>query len=155
MCDIRVADVTAKFGVFCRRFGVPLIDGGTIRLPKLIGLSRAMDMILSGREVDAKTAFEWGLANRLVATGSALGQAVEYARFLERFPQVCMNADRRSAYYATYDAKDYNDAFRYEWEHGWPVVAQESVAGATRFTEGIGRHGNFNLKTKKEPGSKL
>jgi len=153
MCDIRIADETAKFGVFCRRFGVPLIDGGTVRLPKLIGLSRAMDMILTGREVDAKTAFEFGLANQLVGTGTAFERAVAYAKSLEKFPQICLNADRRSANYATYDAKDYNDAIRYEWKKGYPVVAQESIAGATRFTQGVGKHGSFDLNPKK-PSSK-
>src|SRR5690242_11738458 len=97
-CDMRVASETAKFGVFCRRWGVPLIDGGTVRLPRLIGHSRALDMILTGREVGAREAFEWGLANRLVPAGQALVEAKALAGQLAKFPQTCLRSDRRSSY---------------------------------------------------------
>src|SRR5262245_29019008 len=97
-CDMRVASETAKFGVFCRRWGVPLIDGGTVRLPRLIGHSRALDMILTGREVGAREAYDWGLANRLVPAGQALAEARKLAELIARFPQVCMRGDRRSSY---------------------------------------------------------
>src|SRR6476660_1513498 len=97
-CDMRVVEEDAIMGVFCRRWGVPLIDGGTVRLPRLIGHSRAMDMILTGREVGAREAYEWGLANRLVPQGQALSEAVALAGQLARFPQICMRSDRRSSY---------------------------------------------------------
>jgi enoyl-CoA hydratase len=97
-CDLRVASETAKFGVFCRRWGVPLIDGGTVRLPRLIGQSRALDMILTGREVGAREAFDWGLANRLAPAGEALAEARRLAGQLARFPQLCLRSDRRSSY---------------------------------------------------------
>ena len=97
-CDLRVASQSARFGVFCRRWGVPLIDGGTVRLPRLIGHSRALDMILTGREVDAREAFDWGLANRLVPEGQALTEAIELGLQLARFPQTCMRSDWRSSY---------------------------------------------------------
>jgi len=156
MCDMRVMEETAIMGVFCRRFGVPLIDGGTIRLPQLIGFSRAMDLILTGREVNAKEALEIGLVNRVVATGTALGQALQIARLISKFPQQCLKADRRSAYYSTFDAKNWNDAFRFEWENGWPIVRQESVPGASRFAfDKVGRHGSFKLNTPPGPKSNL
>src|SRR5471030_1961813 len=97
-CDMRVASQSATFGVFCRRWGVPLIDGGTVRLPRLIGQSRALDMILTGREVDAREAFDWGLANRLVPEGQALSEAKALAEAIAKFPQLCMRSDRRSSY---------------------------------------------------------
>src|SRR5258708_7693821 len=97
-CDMRVASESAKFGVFCPRCGVPLVDGGTVRLPRLIGHSRALDMILTGREVGAREAFEWGLANRLVPQGQALAGAKALAEVIAKFPQVCMRSDRRSSY---------------------------------------------------------
>uniref|UniRef100_A0A914VAG8 Enoyl-CoA hydratase n=1 Tax=Plectus sambesii TaxID=2011161 RepID=A0A914VAG8_9BILA len=147
MCDMRVADESAKFGVFCRRFGVPLIDGGTVRLPKLIGLSRAMDMILTGREVDAKTAFDWGLVNRLTPDGTSLKVAIELANTLAAFPQACMNADKRSSYYAAYDASSHQDAFDYELRQGRDVLL-EAQKGAKKFTDGKGKHGSFDSWTK-------
>ncbi|UYV62158.1 hypothetical protein LAZ67_1008067 [Cordylochernes scorpioides] len=124
MCDLRVMEETAIMGVFCRRFGVPLIDGGTVRLPQLIGLSRAMDLILTGRQVDGKEAFDFGLANRLVACGTALGQAISLATCINKFPQSCLQADRRSAYYSSYDATSIQDALHYEWENAQPVLKE-------------------------------
>jgi len=154
MCDMRVVEESAILGVFCRRFGVPLIDGGTVRLPALIGLSRAMDLILTGRPVDAKEAHAIGLANRVVADGTAVGEALKLAGSLCNLPQQCMLADRRSAYHAAYQASTYEEAFQYEYEHGKEVVKGESVKGFKRFQSGEGRHGktvepeNLDLKSK-------
>jgi enoyl-CoA hydratase len=141
-CDLRVADETAVFGVFCRRFGVPLIDGGTLRLPRLIGMSRAMDMILSGRPVAAAEAFAWGLANRLVAPGEALPQAEALGLEIARLPQTCMRNDRRSAYEQW--GLDEAAALRNEFQLGLQTLQSgESVRGASAFTGGVGRHGSF------------
>ncbi|XP_021956995.1 short-chain-enoyl-CoA hydratase-like [Folsomia candida] len=142
-CDLRVVEQSATFGIFCRRFGVPLIDGGTLRLPHLIGLSRAMDLILTGRAMKGKEAFEIGLANRLVPDGTALSAAVQLAVEISKFPQECMNRDRMSAYYAMFSAKDWKDAVYNEMDRGLDVIHKESVGGAGRFVTGIGRHGSF------------
>lgn len=152
MCDARVVEETAVLGVFCRRFGVPLIDGGTVRLPHLIGLSRAMDLILTGRPVKGKEAFDIGLCNLMVACGTALGQAIQYANQISKFPQACLNKDRLSAYNAVYTAKSFDDALKYEMENGLEVFKTESIQGATRFTEGTGKHGSFNLHGIKQVG---
>jgi enoyl-CoA hydratase len=142
MCDLRVAEQSAVFGVFCRRWGVPLIDGGTIRLPRLIGHSRAMDMILTGRPVSAEEALEMGLANRLVADGSSREQAEKLAREISRFPQQCLRHDRLSAY-QQWDL-DIEAATVNEYHHGKTVIdSQETRLGATRFSQGAGRHGAF------------
>jgi enoyl-CoA hydratase len=141
-CDLRVADETAVFGVFCRRFGVPLIDGGTVRLPRLIGMSRALDLILTGRPVDAREALAFGLANRVVPAGQALAAAQELARQLAAFPQACLRGDRRSAYEQW--GLDERAAIANEFRHGLTTLnSGETLAGATRFTEGTGRHGEF------------
>jgi enoyl-CoA hydratase len=137
-CDLRVADTTAVFGVFCRRWGVPLIDGGTVRLPRLIGQSRAMDMILTGRPVDAQEALGMGLANRVVPAGTALAAARELAGQLAAFPQTCMRSDRASAL-AQWSAQD---PLATEFEYGGRALA-EGLAGAERFASGEGRHGSF------------
>jgi enoyl-CoA hydratase len=141
-CDLRVADETAVFGVFCRRFGVPLIDGGTVRLPRAIGMSRALDLILTGRPVDADEAFQIGLANRLVRRGEVLKEAAELARQIAAFPQACMRNDRRSAYEQW--GMSESEAIRNEFRHGVATLQSgETAAGATRFTKGTGRHGQF------------
>ena len=140
-CDLRVASETAKFGVFCRRWGVPLIDGGTVRLPRLIGQSRALDMILTGREVGAREALEWGLANRMVPAGTALAEAKAMAETLARFPQTCMRSDRRSSYEQW--ALDLPAALVNEARHGMPALQAESRKGAARFAAGKGRGGDF------------
>lgn len=165
LCDLRVVEENAVMGVFCRRFGkyfiqytyftshiawvllgVPLIDGGTVRLPAIVGFSRAMDLILTGRPIKAKEAFDWGLANRVVSCGTgtiidnfskklfncyvillALGQAVNLADSLKKFPQKCMLADRKSAYYATYSAKSLDDALSYEHNNGAPILQEVST----------------------------
>jgi enoyl-CoA hydratase len=140
-CDLRVASETAKFGVFCRRWGVPLIDGGTVRLPRLIGHSRALDMILTGREVGAREAFEWGLANRLVPPGQALAEAKVLAEVIARFPQVCMRSDRRSSYEQW--SLETAAALGNEAKLGMPALEAEAQEGATRFASGKGRGGDF------------
>src|SRR3954468_23671151 len=139
-CDLRVAEEDAVFGVFCRRWGVPLIDGGTVRLPRLIGRSRAMDMILTGRPVPAREAYEIGLANRLVPTGTARAEAETLAAEIARFPQGCLRGDRASA--LDQDGLDEVAAMRGELRYGTAVLA-ESLQGAARFASGAGRHGSF------------
>jgi len=140
-CDLRVASESARFGVFCRRWGVPLIDGGTVRLPRLIGQSRALDMILTGREVGAREAFEWGLANRLVPEGQALAAAKALAEVIAKFPQVCMRSDRRSSYEQW--SLDLPGALANEGRLGQPALAAETQKGAARFAAGKGRGGDF------------
>ena len=140
-CDLRVADETAVFGVFCRRFGVPLIDGGTIRLPRLIGMSRAMDMILTGRPVDAREATQWGLVNRLVAKADLLTEAEKLALQIASFPQTCMRNDRRSAY-AQWGMVE-TAAIANEFSLGMASLRTgEAASGAARFVGGSGRHGS-------------
>ena len=141
MADLRVADETAVFGVFCRRWGVPLIDGGTVRLPRAVGQSRALDMILTGRPVDAREALSFGLANRVVPAGQARVAAEALAREIAGFPQACLRADRRSAF-AQWDLP-LEAALRQEGRLGAPIVAAEGRSGARRFVDGAGRHGRF------------
>lgn len=143
LADIRVVDTTAVFGVFCRRFGVPLIDGGTIRLQRVVGLGRAMDMILTGRPVDANEALSFGLATRVVEQGRALENAMELARSLLQFPFGCMRADLVSTQYSAYSARDFQDAIDFEFTGGCKVLQDESVQGATKFHKGEGRGGQF------------
>jgi enoyl-CoA hydratase len=137
-CDLRVADDNAVLGVFCRRFGVPLIDGGTIRLPRLIGLSRALDLILTGRAVDASEALAIGLVHRVVPAGQSLAAAKALAHQLAELPQGAMRADRMSAY-LQHD-KDLDEALLQELELGSRALA-EAAQGAARFAAGAGRHG--------------
>ena len=141
-CDLRVVEESAVMGVFCRRWGVPLIDGGTIRLPRLIGHSRALDLILTGRPVAADEALQMGLANRVVPEGASLDAALELAEQIAAFPQLCMRSDRLSSYEQW--GMDLEDALMNEFERGLEVLESgETVAGATRFAEGAGRHGEF------------
>ena len=141
-CDLRVADETAIFGVFCRRFGVPLIDGGTVRLQRLIGMSRALDLILTGRPVAAQEALQMGLANRVVPVGQALAAAKKLALEITAFPQACMRGDRKSAYEQS--GMDESAAITNEFQHGLATLKSgETLAGASRFTQGSGRHGAF------------
>jgi enoyl-CoA hydratase len=142
MADLRVADEDAVFGVFCRRWGVPLIDGGTVRLPRVVGMGRALDMILTGRPVNAGEALTMGLVNRVTAKGAALTIARELAAQIAGFPQQCMLTDRRSAY-EQWDLP-LVQALRQEGARGAPIVFAEGEAGARRFTEGMGRHGDFS-----------
>jgi enoyl-CoA hydratase len=139
-CDLRVVEETAMFGVFCRRWGVPLIDGGTVRLPRLIGTSRAMDMILTGRPVSAAEALDMGLANRVVAPGRARAEAEALAAEIAHFPQACLRADRAGV--LDQEGLGEEAAMAGEIRHGMGVLAQ-ALEGAARFTAGAGRHGSF------------
>jgi enoyl-CoA hydratase len=140
-CDLRVVERSAVLGVFCRRFGVPLIDGGTVRLPRLIGLSRALDLILTGRAVGADEALTMGLANRMVDDGQALNAALALAQQLADLPQTCLRHDRLSAY--EQDGLTLDAALRNEFAHGQATLASgEFSAGATRFAQGAGRGGS-------------
>jgi enoyl-CoA hydratase len=142
-CDLRVAAEDAVFGVYCRRWGVPLVDGGTIRLTRLLGTSHAMDLILTGRGVSGEEAQRIGLANRLTAPGEALNGALELAEQLCQFPQMCMRHDRLSAY-QQWD-KDLDAALLHETDLGLAVIRSgETQAGAARFAAGKGRHGDFS-----------
>lgn len=139
-CDLRVVAADAVFGVFCRRWGVPLVDGGTVRLPRIIGQGRALDMILTGRPVGADEALSWGLANRVVDPGTALDAAITMAGSLAGFPQLCLRSDRSSVYEQW--GSDMVQAMANEVCHGLiPVRAGETTAGAARFSAGAGRHG--------------
>jgi len=141
-CDMRVMEETAVLGVFCRRFGVPLIDGGTVRLPRLIGMSRAMDLILTGRAVKAKEARDMGLANRVVPHGASLEAAQKLAKKISSFPRTCMLSDRMSAYEQW--GKSLKDAMMNEFHRGMdPINEGETLQGASRFVQGVGRHGEF------------
>jgi enoyl-CoA hydratase len=141
MCDLRVAARSAVFGVFCRRWGVPLIDGGTVRLPRIVGMGRALDLILTGRPVSADEALAMGLATTVVDDGQALAAAQKLAARIAAFPQACMLADRTSAY--TQWDLPLAEALKREGAGGYPIVAAEGVAGAARFASGAGRHGRF------------
>jgi enoyl-CoA hydratase/carnithine racemase len=141
-CDLRVADETAVMGVFCRRWGVPLIDGGTVRLPRLIGLGRALDLILTGRPVAADEALQMGLVNRVVAKGGARDEAEKLARQIAAFPQVCMREDRIS----TYEQFDLSltVALQNEFKRGLHSLQAGAQEGAAQFVNGSGRHGSFD-----------
>lgn len=142
-CDLRVAAQDAVLGFFDRRWGVPLIDGGTIRLPRLIGQSRALDLILTGRPLPAIEARDMGLINRIVPPGEALSGAVALAEEIARFPQACMRTDRRSVY-EQWDL-DFRSALKNEFSLGMDAVASgETLSGARRFAQGGGRHGDFS-----------
>lgn len=141
-CDMRVVEKSAIFGVFCRRFGVPLVDGGTVRLPRLLGLSRAMDMILTGRPVSAQEALEWGLANRVVEDGKSREEAEKLARDIALFPKTCMRNDRLSA--CEQFGMSLKDAMANEFEWGLKTLASgEYLVGSDAFTQGKGKHGKF------------
>ena len=139
-CDLRVMEEDAYFGVYCRRFGVPLIDGGTVRLPRLIGMGHAMDLILTGRKVEADEALRMGLANRVVPRGQAREAAVALAQQLAAFPQATLRDDRESAY-AQWDLP-MGEALQQEWQRGKARIP-DALEGATRFAQGQGRHGQF------------
>ena len=140
-CDLRVMEEDAQVGVFCRRWGVPLVDGGTVRLPRLIGMSRALDLILTGRAVGAQEALAMGLCNRVVPKGKAREEAQKLAHELARFPQICLRADRMSAY-RQWDL-DLVAALKNEGREGLKPLRAEAQAGAARFAAGAGRGGLF------------
>jgi enoyl-CoA hydratase len=141
LADMRVAEESSIFGVFCRRWGVPLIDGGTVRLPRVVGMGRAMDMILTGRPVNAEEALQFGLVNRIVPDGQSRIEAEQIAHEISKFPQACMRTDRLSAY------EQWNfplgEALRREGSAGQSIMEQEGKSGAARFVDGVGRHGKF------------
>jgi enoyl-CoA hydratase len=142
LCDMRVVEEDAVFGVFCRRWGVPLIDGGTVRLPRLIGVSQALDLILTGRPVNAKEALGMGLANRVVEKGKAREAAEEIAAQIARFPWNCVLSDRNSVYDGI--SLPFDEAMAREFELGLATVESgETLKGAGRFADGAGRHGKF------------
>ncbi|KAJ5787914.1 hypothetical protein N7457_002904 [Penicillium paradoxum] len=148
LADMRVVEEDAIFGVFCRRWGVPLIDGGTVRLQAIVGLGRALDMILTGRPVGAQEALAMGLASRVVAKGESFKEAIEIAKQLIAFPELCLNTDRHSCYYSAYEASSFQDAISQEFNAGSKVISQEAIAGAAKFSKGLGRHGNFKDHSK-------
>ena len=142
-CDLRVVEQSAVFGVFCRRWGVPLLDGGTVRLPRVVGQGVALDMILTGRPVGAEEALRIGLANRVVPDGQARPAAEALAAEISRFPQRCVRADRRSAFESF--TLDEREALANELRHGLEVIRSgETLEGAARFAAGAGRHGSFS-----------
>ena len=140
-CDVRVMEESAYFGVYCRRWGVPLIDGGTVRLPRIVGVGRAMEIILTGRKVPADEALRIGACEHVVAEGKSREFAEAMAHEIARFPQACMRADRRSVY--AQQGQTVREAMRKEWYNGIPTFKAEGAAGAARFASGKGRHGNF------------
>ncbi|CAB1059268.1 Enoyl-CoA hydratase (EC @ Enoyl-CoA hydratase EchA5 (EC [Olavius sp. associated proteobacterium Delta 1] len=140
-CDMRVMEEDAVLGVFCRRWGVPLIDGGTVRLPRLIGLSRALDLILTGRPVEAEEALQMGLVNRVVPQDNARATAIELAHQLAAFPPTCLRGDRMSAI-EQFDLP-FKQAMANEFEQGLQSLEKEAGSGAARFAKGAGRHGHF------------
>ena len=140
-CDLRVMEESAYFGVYCRRWGVPLIDGGTVRLPRIVGRGRALDLILTGRKVTAAEALRINLCEHVVPDGQSRQRAEALAHEVARFPQACMRADRRSIY--AQEGLSLRDAMRKEWNNGIPAFYAEGAAGAARFASGKGRHGDF------------
>jgi enoyl-CoA hydratase len=140
-CDLRVMEEGAFMGVYCRRWGVPLVDGGTVRLPRIVGRGRALDIILTGRKVPADECFRIGLADRLVPAGQSRDAAEQLAHEIARFPQDCMRADRRSLYLQ--EELSEPDALRSEWTCSVEMVERSGAAGASRFASGKGRHGSF------------
>ena len=145
-CDIRVMEEDAYLGVYCRRWGVPLIDGGTVRLPRLVGQGRALEIILTGRKVPAEECLRIGACEKIVPTGQARRAAEALAHEIARFPQGCVRADRRSVYLQ--HGQPVRDALETEWRNSLPIVQEEGIAGASRFAAGAGRHGDFS---KLEP----
>src|SRR3989454_11202115 len=140
-CDVRVMEKSAYFGVYCRRWGVPLIDGGTVRLPRIVGMGRALEIILTGRKVPAEESLRIGACEQVVADGESRRFAEAMAHDIARFPQACMRADRRSAYMQ--QGLTLREAMRKEWYNGLPAFEAEGIAGAERFASGKGRHGDF------------
>jgi enoyl-CoA hydratase len=141
-CDLRVMEEPAYFGVYCRRWGVPLLDGGTVRLPRLVGMGRAMEIILTGRKVPADEALRIGACENVVPERQSRQYAEAMAHEIARFPQACVRADRRSAYMQ--QGLGLREAMRKEWYNGIPAFVAEGASGAGRFTSGKGRHGDFS-----------
>lgn len=151
MCDLRVVEENSVLGFFNRRFGVPLVDGGCARLAHLIGLSRALDLVLTGRKVTAQEALDIGLANRVVAIGSSLGQALNLANSIAKFPQDCLKHDRDALYYACFDSPTFRESVNYEVMTCTKELFDAATLGAGKFVEeGIGRGGKFHDVREKE-----
>ncbi len=142
-CDFRVMEQSAYFGVYCRRWGIPLIDGGTVRLPRLVGQGRALEIILTGRKVPAEECERIGLCEYVVEDGQAREKAEELAHQIAHFPQSCMRADRRSA--IRQHGLSVRDALVQEWQNGRQELSKGGLDGAMRFNEGLGRHGDFSI----------
>ena len=140
-CDFRVMEESSYLGVYCRRWGIPLIDGGTVRLPKIVGQGRALEITLTGRKVTAKECLNIGLCEYLVKNGKSREKAEEIARVISKFPQACVRADRNSI--KNQVNLDIKQGLEYEWNNSKKVVSKEGIKGATRFTGGLGRHGDF------------
>jgi enoyl-CoA hydratase len=140
-CDVRVMAESAYFGVYCRRWGVPLIDGGTVRMPRLVGLGKALEIIMTGRKVTAEESYRIGLCEKVVPEGQAREAAEAMAQEIARFPQECMRADRLSVYRAW--GKSVREGLESEWATSAGIVKAEGIAGAERFASGKGRHGDF------------
>jgi enoyl-CoA hydratase len=140
-CDFRVMAQDAYFGVYCRRWGVPLIDGGTVRLPRIVGRGRALEIILTGRKVPAEECLRIGLCEYVTPKGKAREKAQALACDIARFPQVCVRADRRSAIRSA--GLPLREALTQEWYNGREALIKDGVAGASRFKDGLGRHGDF------------
>ena len=141
-CDVRVMETSAYFGVYCRRLGVPLIDGGTVRLPRMVGTGRALEIILTGRKVPADEALRINLCEQVVPEGKSRASAEAMAQEIARFPQACTRADRRSVY--AQQGQSIREGMRREWYNGLPAFYAEGAAGAARFSSGKGRHGDFS-----------
>ena len=141
-CDLRVMERSAYFGVYCRRWGVPLIDGGTVRLPRLVGTGRALEIILTGRKVPSEEALRIGACEHVVPDGGSREFAEAMAHEIARFPQACTRADRRSVY--AQQGQSIREGMRREWYNGIPAFVAEGAAGARRFAQGKGRHGDFS-----------
>ena len=140
-CDVRIMEQSAYFGVYCRRWGIPLIDGGTVRLPRLVGQGRALEIIMTGRKVEAEEALRIGACEKIVPDGQSREAAEAMALEISRFPQACMNADRRSVY--RQHGLSVEDGLKSEWETSIHTLKAEGIAGASRFKDGKGRHGDF------------
>ena len=140
-CDVRIMEEDAYIGVFCRRWGVPLIDGGTVRLPRLVGRGRALEIILTGRKVPAEECLAIGACEKVVANGQSRQAAEAMAHEIARFPQECVRADRRSVYLQ--HGLPVREALESEWRNSQAIVDAEGIAGAARFADGKGRHGNY------------
>ncbi|XP_057335680.1 2,3-dehydroadipyl-CoA hydratase-like [Microplitis mediator] len=146
MCDLRVIEEQARMGFLNRRFGIPIMCGGTVRLPAIVGYSRAMDMIISGREITGEEAFQWGIANRLVTCGGALGQSVTLAQSIIKYPQRALLSDRTSLHFASLGAKSIEEALEFEKDNSTDILLEEGIEGAKKFAQGFGRHGKaYNI----------
>nr|CAD7433103.1 unnamed protein product [Timema monikensis] len=148
-------NTTSALANYATEAGVPLMDGGTVRLQSMVGLSRALDLILTGRAIKAKEAYEWGLANRVVACGTALGQAINLANSFVKFPQVCLQADRTSTYHTAFSSCNIADALSFEWKNAKYVIQMESITGARKFVSGVVKPGEFRNISDEAPPVKV